>query len=361
MPTLTIEKSPSKFLSYVKPFIKSKIYDTIMISKHKEGVKFVFCNSEVQIEHIVNGTLDDAEKVIVPYDFFIFIDDNYSNQQLEFEITNKITLKTSKQQYSKAIEYGEHYPTFSRPKEKVNRLELKATTLIYHMSKVMHAVNKDVAARPYLNAVVLDFSEDKLDFVATDTFRMALSQTDEYQAEGEEKKVIIPYPLASVLSKDISLTENVVIETLKSEGSMFLKVSFEKYLFTISTYDKYPDHKRFFQESFENKVVVDCRTLRDSVSRVVDFLNINKVKVKKLLFNFKENTLSISAKEDAISINEDIDCVGGNMEVCLNGEFVLDFLEKANSKEIEMYLNHPLKPVMFVSDYKETIMPMYQY
>jgi len=206
------------------------------------------------------------------------------------------------------------------------------------INKVRHATSA-VAKQHILQGALLKLTESGAAMVATDGTRMVLATT---AYAGPELQVVIPTKTMDLL--DGHLGAGTVEATI---GPRHLFFSLNNRLLTSRTLEgKYPAYERMVPRDNANKVQFERVMLTAALRRVILAAEENSA----VYFNFTEGNLELySASVGVGSADETLPVhyEGPPLKVCMNGKYVLDFLEIATGQTVVLLLKDAMTAALF--------------
>jgi DNA polymerase III subunit beta len=224
--------------------------------------------------------------------------------------------------------------------------ELHATdapALLATIDKVSRAASRD-ESRPVLTGILVQFSGGKLVMAATDSYRLAVKET-ELDAGEAEIEAIIPARALQELARlaagggevKLGLQDNHVIF---GAGDVWL---------TSRRIDgQFPNYKQLLPESFE----AELTTARAPLLEVIRRAGVLAQRNAPLRLRFAEGELTVSAQtQDVGEARESIpiEYAGEPLEIGFNPEFLRDGLEAVSTESVQLKLINPLRPGLVVS------------
>lgn len=230
-----------------------------------------------------------------------------------------------------------------------------APALLATIEKVARAASRD-ESRPVLTGILVRFEGKQLIMAATDSYRLAVKET-ELDESGPELEAIIPARALQELARlaaganevQLGVHENHVIF---GAGGVWL---------TSRRIDgQFPNYKQLLPETFEAEVTTPREPLLDVIRRAGVMAQRNA----PLRLRFAEGELSVSAQtQDVGEAHESlpVDYSGEPLEIGFNPDFLRDGLEAVAGDAVQLKLINPLRPGLIVSpgeSFSYLIMPI---
>lgn len=220
---------------------------------------------------------------------------------------------------------------------------IAAPALLATIEKVARAASRD-ESRPVLTGILVRFEGDKLIMAATDSYRLAVKETN-LEATGPDLDAIIPARALQELARLASGGDEVQLGV--HENHVVFSVG-DVWLTSRRIDGQFPNYKQLLPETFEAEVVTAREPLLDVIRRAGVMAQRNS----PLRLRFAEGELSVSAQtQDVGEAHESlaIDYAGEALEIGFNPDFLRDGLEAVASENVQLKLINPLRPGLIVS------------
>lgn len=231
-------------------------------------------------------------------------------------------------------------------------LNLPPEALIEGLKGTLFATSPD-EAKQVLAGVHLKVLKDCLEFAATDGHRLAVVQTANEKAEGEETEqefeVTVPAKALREVERMLVMRQWTEPVTLHFEQGQVVFEWADQRLTTRTLEGQYPAYRQLIPPSFERQITMDRRSFLSAVERIAVFAD-QKNNILKCSINAvnQEITLSVDA-QDVGSGKESLPAQisGESIDIAFNVKYLIDILKTAQSPEIQLQLNGALAPVIF--------------
>ena len=220
---------------------------------------------------------------------------------------------------------------------------IAAPALLATIEKVARAASRD-ESRPVLTGILVRFEGDKLIMAATDSYRLAVKETN-LEAAGPDLDAIIPARALQELARLASGGDEVQLGV--HENHVVFSVG-DVWLTSRRIDGQFPNYKQLLPETFEAEVATAREPLLDVIRRAGVMAQRNS----PLRLRFAEGELSVSAQtQDVGEAHESlaIDYAGEPLEIGFNPDFLRDGLEAVASENVQLKLINPLRPGLIVS------------
>jgi DNA polymerase III subunit beta len=230
-----------------------------------------------------------------------------------------------------------------------------AEALLETVAQVSRSASRD-ESRPVLTGILARFEPGKLVMAATDSYRLAVKETD-LEGSSHELEAIIPARALAELARIVGSATQ--LELGVQENQVAFRT--EDAVLTSRRIDgQFPNVKQLLPEQFEHIVTLPRSELLDVVRRVSVMAQRNA----PLRLRFADGELNISAQtQDVGEAKESLPApfAGDPLEIGFNPEFLRDGIESVQSDEVQLKLISPLRPGLIQGegdDYSYLIMPI---
>ncbi|MDD6730233.1 DNA polymerase III subunit beta [Hugonella massiliensis] len=226
------------------------------------------------------------------------------------------------------------------------------------VKRVARVVSRD-ESRPILTGVLVEAEDGVLRMVATDSYRLAVTDTD-FTADSEGFKAVIAGTFLSDLAAlapnedniTLSLAENQIVATYS--GTTFVNRKIE---------GTYPRYQQLIPDQYKTRAKFDTKQLTEAVKRTS--LLSNRTAPVKFDLNSASNTTQVSTvSQDIGEARETIasEIEGEDTDISFNFSYVLDGLSSVETDAVYLELQGPMRQGIFKSEEEERylylVMPM---
>ncbi len=226
--------------------------------------------------------------------------------------------------------------------------EVKMSQALLHqlLSRTIFAVLRD-ETRPILTGVQMSISPERVEFVATDTYRLARCTVTPETAEGlgaldvdqEREAIVSARCLNEVLRLlDPGSQEEVVLGF--SENLVEFRIGRVKVLSRLIE-GRYPNYERVIPTEYEKTVVVRTDELDQALRRV---LIVAREDGNRVIFQMAGQVMTLAAESPDVGRAEEeleVEMEGEPMEIAFNARYLLEALEAMGTERIRMELTGP--------------------
>lgn len=216
----------------------------------------------------------------------------------------------------------------------VQKLDLKN---IFESVKFSASVNPENEA---VNCVKLEYEEEKLKAVGTDTYRLSYAEIDLKDGESHpEERLNASVPLKAV---------NGLVKSMKSKlgiprEKVLIVCDGDKVLFRFAGIEivsdltklEFPDYKTIIKNlNADKQAVLHTKDFIAVLKRAYLIAKDNKEAKNGAIFDFSQNKLTIKSIDEYSEFREEITTLytGEDLKISLNVKFLIDFIGKVKDK-----------------------------
>jgi DNA polymerase-3 subunit beta len=255
----------------------------------------------------------------------------------------------------------EDFPTITEPPGAV-RAAIKGSTLAQMIAKTQFAITGE-DTRYYLNGAQFVLGPDKMTMVATDGHRLALVHADrEGKQKGDEVKAILPRKALAELGRLLAESDGEV-QYERGENHLFFEIG-PRLLMSRMIDGQFPAYEKVVPKNNDKHIEFERDRLTNAVRRVALLSNERSRAVKFQVEKDKVEVTSSSPEFGEAREPITVEYSGPEITICFNAQYVLDFLNAADSDIVALELKDDvsqavMKPVGVEGyDYTYVIMPM---
>lgn len=205
--------------------------------------------------------------------------------------------------------------------------------------------SSDKEARPILTGLNLKYNNNKLEFVATDTYRLSKKIVDiDYS---REFNVTIPKSSLDELNKIIEL--GTLIRVYITEKKAIFDLG-DCVVVSRLISGSYPDTSRLIPNVFDQSLTISTKDLLGAVDRASILLTERNNVVK---LNMKNDEVYVSARSmevgSAVEQLNDYYYEGAPLMISFSAKYLVDAVKALNSEEISLHFTGDMKPIILKS------------
>ena len=323
-------------VSSMQPFLNKK--DSSSITSHiylEVNTNLIIKSTDYEMgcEAVVTDIKDIIEgKATVNGGNLLNIIRRLKDDDIDFEvIDNNLSIKQKRSSFKLPMYDANEYPSFPQL-ENLNPLDINTINLINSIKKITPAIDNN-NPKFELNGALIDIKSQKINFVATDTRRLAIAYLE--NMSNNETQIIIPKKAIIEIQKLFLDESNIRYDDTN------LVVSNNNYtFFTKLINGKFPDYERIIPNNLKYSFPLSKSLLIEAIKLVTSIES--KIKIT---FN-PQNIVFESLDDDSESktmIDVDLN-IDESFYIAVNSKYILDFLSSTNSEKITIGYNESNLP-----------------
>ncbi len=244
---------------------------------------------------------------------------------------NNLLIKQNKSSFKLPMYDANEYPSFVQSND-LNKLDISTINLINSIRKITPAIDNN-NPKFELNGALIDIKNSKINFVATDTRRLAISYLE--NISNKEGQFIIPKKAIIEIQK-LFLDEAII-----TYDDTNLIISNDKIqFFTKLINGKFPDYERIIPTSLKNNLSIPKNVLVESIKLVTSLFSNIKITFAPTCIIFESLDEDSEAKTQ-IDINLNIE---NEFHLAVNAKYLLDFLSLTLNENVTIGFNESNLP-----------------
>jgi DNA polymerase III subunit beta len=321
-----------------------QVLNGILLRGEEGRLTLASTDMEISLRAAIGGDVSGDGAVVVPgrllTDLVRLLPDE--SVTLTHEEGDGVLVVTSGSHSSRLNVYSaEDFPRL--PPTDVPLHTIAAPALLGTIEKVARAASRD-ESRPVLTGILVRFEGDRLVMAATDSYRLAVKET-ELETSGPELDAIIPARALQELGRLASGADEVRLGV--HENHVIFGAA-DVWLTSRRIDGQFPNYKQLLPETFEAEVT----TPREPLLQVIRRAGVLAQRNAPLRLRFAEGELGVTAQtQDVGEAHETlpIDYAGEPLEIGFNPDFLRDGLEAVSGEAVQLKLINPLRPGLIVS------------
>ena len=306
-------------------------------------------DSETCAKVRINGHVEEEGKVAIPCKMF----KTAIKQAPDTEILIKAydyKIKIMAKNYTSEIPLHEYNPGFKEDTAEALIFKIKSTELKDILEKVEFSASCD-PENFAVNCVRLETEENKLTAIGTDTYRLAMCETEIMEPKVHRLYASIPLKavkgLIKALKSKIQSLEDTVQVIFNGKGIVFKFGSVEIRANHVSF--SFPDYKAIVKGlKNDKKVMLNTKVFLATLKKAILVAKNNKAAKNGGVFDFWGGSLTVKASNEFTEFKEKIDTVqtGENLKISLNIKFLIDYLSKSKDSLTVMEMSNEKNTVL---------------
>lgn len=303
-------------------------------------------------ENVMTATMDVAEAegdgmVAVPARRVLDILKELPDQGLNFDIddaTLAINISFGQGNFKFMGVAGSEYPKGRGRQEDAVTYEMPASAMLAGLENTLYAASVETI-RPIMTGVCVDFKQDSLVFVASDTHKL-VKYEDMVVKPGFEQRIILAPKASQLLRAMLDKEDGNLTIVMDDRGASFGWGNYELQCVFIT--GNYPPYDRVIPKENPFTMEADRSLLLSAVRRMVLSANSGS---KLVRLQLTPDKLELIARDIdyARSGHESLACTyeGNPMSLGFNGEYMVDVLSNIHTDNICLHLADPSRPGVF--------------
>ena len=263
--------------------------------------------------------------------------------QIEFSVGDDgASLVSGRSDFSLRVMSADEYPRFDEPGG--DSVTLDALVVSAALDQVVKAASVD-DARPILTGVLMAAEEDGLRFVATDSYRLAVSDLPGTSILGRDQTVLVPSRALDAVARVLGDASDLTIILGERDASFVID---DVQIVTRLIEGEFPNYRGLIPVDHPNSLVVDRQALLEAVRRV-GILARDSTPVRLAMSS--EGLELVAITQDVGQARETLDAeyTGSDLTVAFNPEYLVDGLEASPGDEVRLETIDSLKPAILRS------------
>lgn len=335
------------------------ILSGVLLEADEDSLTLQTTDLELSIQYTVAALVEQPGKTVFPGKLFADIVKNLADVAVHVEASEDnavITCDTAS--FSLKTLNPDDFPGFPQV-DVAQRIDIPFAQFASMVRRVARVVSKD-ESRAILTGVLITIEDNHLKMVATDSYRLAITETDLPDYEGEEFQAVIAGSFLQDLaalpktekSLSLALAENQIVVTY--QDTVFVNRRIE---------GNFPPYQQLLPDSYNTRINMSVEHLVAAVKRT-SLLGQSSSPVRFDINVASQTTQLSSVAQDVGSAQETISCTGEgeDVEIAFNYAYLLDGLASVGTDEVCLEVQSSLKPGIFkaaeLENFLYLVMPM---
>ncbi len=347
----------SRFIS-TRPQIP--VLGNVLLESSKNKLTVSSTNLEMFVKMDIGAKTETEGLITVPARPFLEIVSNLKSGNLNLSL-DKENLVIKSEGFSSRLAglNASEFPKISVKKD-LKLIKLPKKGLFESIESVIFASSFD-ETRPVLTGVLFYKKANKLNLVATDGYRLSLSEVGEFDFPAE--KIIVPKNILNEVVRFADKDDYFEFGYDDSENMVVFKFESALLLSRVIA-GEYPDFEKIIPQEFKTKVLLD----KDDLVRGLKLASVfakDSSNVVRILIDSADGKIKFLAENQLSGSQEsvfDAKIEGEDLEIGFNYKFLLDFVESVKGESVKMSFNDSSSPAEFRDasnkNYLHIIMPV---
>src|SRR3954451_5518508 len=316
-----------------------QILSGILLEPHESGLRVAATDMELSLRATIAAQIEGDGAIVLPGKTLVDIvrllpADDVSIEHKPSESVVHVTSGSAS--YTLHTYNPEDFPRLPEL-EAVSTFAVERAPLLETITRVARAASRD-ESRPVLTGILVQFTAGSLVMAATDSYRLAVKQT-ELDGTVPELEAIVPARALQELARIAGSGDE--IEVGVHENQVIFATS-GVWLTTRRIDGQFPNYKQLLPEAFEYELTVPRLELLDVVRRASVMIQ----RSTPLQIRFAEGELTVIARTHEVGESTEsmpIGFTGETLEMGFNADFLRDGLESLEGDDVRVKLISPLR------------------
>ena len=338
------------------------ILSGIKFNLTKEGLFLSASDNDISIETFIDKSkLEEINTVgttVIQGKYILEIIRKLEGRVVNIELLDniKVLISCGNSEFNLNCMDASEFPNLNI-EEKKDPIVIKKTEFKDLINKTSFAVSTQ-ETRPILTGINFKLSEDNLECVSTDSYRLAKKMISLDKKVKEEINVVVPGRNLIELTKILSETDDNVEMHIFSNKILF---KFDNTLFQSRVLSgTFPDVNRLIPEKFELEIKVNANDFYNVIDRA-SLLTSEKDK-NIIKFECMENEVIVSSNSPEIGrVEEKINVEKNNkndIKIAFSSKFMMDAIRTIESKNVILKFNNEVQPIIIMDEKDETLLQL---
>jgi DNA polymerase-3 subunit beta len=239
--------------------------------------------------------------------------------------------------------------------ESLQTFTVDRESLLDTIHRVARAASRD-ESRPVLTGILVSFTGGKLVMAATDSYRLAVKET-ELDGSVPELEAIVPSRALQELARIAGSGDNVEVGVHENQ---VVFATDGVWLTTRRIDGQFPNYRQLLPEQFEHELTLPRLELLEVVRRASVMIQ----RATPLQLRFAEGELTVIARTHDVGESQEsmpVAFSGETLEIGFNADFLRDGLESMDGDDVRLKLISPLRPAVIQGegdDFTYLVMPI---
>lgn len=325
----------------------------IHLKADKKQVTLTSTNLELGIQTNFPADITKQDQVIVDGKLLAGLVRKLPDQPIVFElIDNRLIITAGMVEFSLNTFntlIKDDFPNLPDAEEKL--FKISASKLLTMIKNTIYACGRD-DKRAFLNSILLELIDNKLNFVATDINRLAFYSTTIETDNSEPLQFLVPMKTLQEIQRSIPNDET---EILISHNKNYLIFEFENNKITTRLIDdQFPKYANLFPKEEPINIKVNKKILESAVERSSLIYSDDGSQI--VIFKAENGILEVRTPESSKGKSQEkinVEHEGENGEAAFSSKYILDMLKATDADDIIFNFNSDLRQCLLKPDNEE--------
>lgn len=310
------------------------ILEGILIQTNENELKLTSYDLEIGIEYVFDAQVNEQGTTVVNAIMFSEIIRKLPNAEIQIRINenNLLEIECEGSLYKLATMNPEEFPEL--PKINIDHfVKLEQTTLKNMIRKTIFAVSTE-ENRPIFTGSLFEVSNNKLNVVAVDGYRMAVKNKEVQEAN--DFSCVIPGKTLNEVNKIISDSFDSITVGIAKNQALFEMENCK--IVTRLLDGEFLKYSNAIPQNWETRIKANKNNIQNCFERIllISASSIEKEKKYPVKINVEVGKVTISCSNQTGDAKEEIlvDTEGKDLEIGFNPRFFLDALKAIDDEDV---------------------------
>lgn len=327
-----------------------------------EGLFLSASDNDISIESFINKEkLESVEAVgstVIQGKYILEIIRKLEGRIVNIELLDgiKVLISCGNSEFNLNCMEANEFPNLNM-EEKKEPIIIKKEEFKNLINKTSFAVSTQ-ETRPILTGINFKINEDKLECIATDSYRLAKKYVTLPEKIGEDVNIVIPGKNLIELTKILEENNNDIEMHVFTNKVLF---KFDNTLFQTRVLSgTFPDVDRLIPASFALEIKANASEFFNVIDRAALLTSEKDKNIVKFECENKEvivssNSPEIGRVEEKINVEKNNE---QNIKIAFSSRFMMDALKTVESKNVVLKFNNDVQPIIVLDDKDETLLQL---
>jgi DNA polymerase-3 subunit beta len=336
------------------------ILSNLLLEAKQDKIYLTATDLEMQISLAIDSALGEEFSTTIAAKKLLDICRSLPDGSEINMVTNesRVTLKAGKSRFNLQTLPAADYPVMTKTLG-LNTLVTVAQRKLKDLLKQVEFAMAQQDIRYYLNGLLFEVCDKRLNIVGTDGHRLSFTSADLTESY-DKQEIILPRKTVIELIKLLDDSEEDVQIEMSSNQVNF---SFSNIRLISKVIDgKFPDYNRVIPTGHQNTFSTERLGVLLAMQRASILSNEKYRGIRMVLSNNNLKLISTNSDQEEAEEELEIDYNGASLDIGFNVTYLIDVLNNTNSDQINFSFadanSSCLVTVPNNSDYKYVVMPM---
>lgn len=341
------------------------ILSGIKLDASFNGVTLTASDTDISIQSFIPletpnktiGTVERTGSVVLTAKFFVEIIKKLPHEEVHIEVGERFqTMITSGATEIQLVGLDpEEFPVLPTVQED-QVVSIPGDLLRDMIRQTVFAVTTNEST-PILTGVLWNLQEGVYKFVATDRHRLASRSATVELYDVRFSNIVISGKTLNELAKIVP-DQNTMVDIVVAENQVLFKLG--NVLFYSRMLDgTYPDTSKIIPQSFKTELILNTKSLSDSIDRAYLLSREEKTNIVRLVTTDNGGIEISSSSSELGKVTEQLEVTemrGEPLKIAFNSKYMLDVLKVIDSEELFIGFNGAMSPIIIrPSDHENSL------